>query len=188
LPPASNLPKLNKDISNERRTKMTHIVVHNGAWVLVGDGRRALFLVNHGDPDLLDLRVIEARVHEIPPTRDLGSDAPGRAFPGAGSPPGQGFPGAGGAGGRSSVENSDWHELEKEHFAREIADKINKAAESGEMKEIVIIAPPRVLGELRHELSPKAKGMVKGELDKDLTRHPLLEIEKALARQFNQTS
>jgi protein required for attachment to host cells len=152
---------------------MTNIAIHNGAWVLVGDGRRALFLENHGDPDLLDLRVIEARVDENPPTREQGSDAPGRAFASRG-------------GVRSAVENADWHELEKEHFAREIAEKINKAAESGEMKEIVIVAPPRVLGELRKELSHKAQGAVRGELGKDLTHHPLPEIEKALARRFGQ--
>jgi protein required for attachment to host cells len=154
---------------------MTHIAVHNGAWVLVGDGHRALFLENHGDPDLLDLRVIEARVDENPPTREQGSDAPGRSFSSVGK-------------GRSAVEPTDWHELEKEHFAREIATRINKAAESGEMKEFVIVAPPRVLGELRKALSAKAQSKLRGELDKDLTRHPLPEIEKALARQFNQTS
>ena len=155
---------------------MTNIAVHNGAWVLVGDGHRALFLENHGDPDLLDLRVIEARVDEKnPPTREQGSDAPGRAFSSVGK-------------GRSSVEATDWHELEKEHFAREVAIRINQAAESGEMNQIVIVAPPRVLGELRKQLSPKAQSKVRGELDKDLTRHPLPEIEKALARQFNQSS
>lgn len=153
---------------------MTHIVVHNGAWVLVGDGRRALFLVNHGDPDLLDLRVLSFREDVNPPTREQGSDAPGRAFPAAGS------------GSRSSVENTDWHELEKEHFAASVAKTINAAAESGELSEIVIVAPPRVLGDLRHELSPKAKSKVKGELDKDLTHHPVPEIEKALARQFKE--
>ncbi len=56
------------------------------------------------------------------------------------------------------------------------------------MNQIVIVAPPRVLGELRKQLSPKAQSKVRGELDKDLTRHPLPEIEKALARQFNQQS
>lgn len=152
---------------------MTNIAVHNGAWVLVGDGRRALFLYNHGDPDLLDLRVIEARVDDNnPATREQGSDAPGRVFGSRGGP-------------RSAVENTDWHELEKERFADEIAATINKAAESGALKEIVIVAPPRVLGELRKQLTPKAQGKVKGELDKDLTHHPLFEIEKALARQFN---
>ena len=147
---------------------MTNIAVHNGAWVLVGDGRRALFLENHGDPDVLDLRVIEARVEDNPATRDQGTDAPGRAFASRGGP-------------RSSLETTDWHELEKEHFADRIAETINKAAESGEMKEVVLIAPPRVLGELRKHLSVKAQAKVKGEIDKDLTRHPISEIEKALA-------
>ena len=127
---------------------MTNIAVHNGAWVLVGDGRRALFLQNHGDPDLLDLRVVEARVDENPATRDQGSDAPGRVYGTSGAP-------------RSAVENADWHELEKEHFAKTIAERINIAAEAGELSEIVIIAPPRVLGELRQELSPQ--GQEQGE-------------------------
>jgi protein required for attachment to host cells len=149
---------------------MNNFAVRNGAWVLIGDGRHALFLYNHGDPDLLDLRVIEARVEENHADHDLGSDAPGR-YAARGGP-------------RSAVENTDWHELEKEHFAKEIADRINKAAASGEMKEIVIVAPPRVLGEIRKELSPKAQAAVKGELDRDLARHPLPDIEKALARKF----
>jgi protein required for attachment to host cells len=88
----------------------------------------------------------------------------------------------------SSVETTDWHELEKEHFADRIATTINKAAESGEMKEIVLIAPPRVLGELRKQLSAKAQTKVRGEIDKDLTRHPIPEIEKALAREFKELS
>ena len=151
---------------------MSNIAVHNGAWVLVGDGRRALLLYNHGDPDLLDLRVIDSRVEENPSAHDQGSDAPGRL--------------ASRGGPISSVEITDWHEVEKEHFAREMAERINKAALSGEMKEIVIVAPPKVLGEIRKDLSAAARAKVKGELDRDLTHHPLPEIEKALARQFAQ--
>ncbi len=153
---------------------MSHIAVHNGAWVVVGDGRRALFLSNHGDPDLLDLRVLQAEVEEIPASRNLGTDAPGRLFSSRG-------------GVRSAIEPTDWHEIEKEHFARHIAQRINSAAESGEMKEVVIIAPPRALGEIRKELSAKAQGKVKGELDRDLTHHPLPEIEKALSREYLRT-
>jgi protein required for attachment to host cells len=148
---------------------MTHISVNNGAWVLIGDGRRALFFVNHGDADLLDLRVLETRVDDNPPTHEQGSDRPGRSF-NSFSP------------GRSAMENVDWHELEEERFARDMAARINVAAESHELKEIVVIAPPKTLGEIRKELSTKAQGLVVGELAKDLTRHPLPEIEKALAR------
>lgn len=148
---------------------MNKFSVNNGAWVLVGDGRRALFFANHGDANLLDLRVIETRIDENPAAREHGSDAPGRAFASKG-------------GVRSAVENTDWHELEEERFARAMADRINKAAESGEMTEIVIVAPPRTLGEIRKDLTAKAKSKVAGELDKDLTHHPLPEIEKALTR------
>ena len=157
---------------------MTHIVVHNGAWVLVGDGHKALFLINHGEPDLLDLRVLKVQQDVNPPTREQGSDAPGRASLAVSV----------GLGGHGTIENTDWHRLEKEHFATSIAAAINAAAESGEMSEIVIIAPPRVLGDLRHGLSVKARSKVKGEIDKDLTHHPVPEIEKALARLFNQPS
>lgn len=148
---------------------MSAVAVHNGAWVLVGDGRRALFFYNHGDADLLDLRVIETRVENNPPSCEQGTDAPGRAFARAG------------AHARSAMGEVDWHELEEERFARAMADRINAAAESGEMKEIVIVAPPKTLGEIRKDLSPAAQGKVAGELHKDLTKHPLPEIEKALA-------
>jgi len=149
---------------------MTNIYVNNGAWVLIGDGRRALFFVNHGDADLLDLRVLETRIDDNPPTREQGSDAPGRSFPAAG------------AHARSAMENADWHELEEERFARSMAERINAAAEKDEMREIVVVAPPKALGEIRKDLSVKAQGRVAGELAKDLTRHPLPEIEKALTR------
>ena len=157
---------------------MTHIVVHNGAWVLVGDGHKAIFLVNRGDPDLLDLRVLKVQQDVNPPTHKQGSDAPGRAYPALSV----------GLGGHGAIENTDWHRLEKEHFVASVAGAINAAAESGELSEIVIIAPPRVLGDLRHELSAKARSKVSGEIEKDLTHHPIPEIEKALARLFSQPS
>ncbi len=79
---------------------MSAIAVHNGAWVLVGDGRRALFFENHGDAELLDLRVIETRIDDNPATRDQGSDAPGRAFASAGS--------RAGTSSRKSVSPAPW--------------------------------------------------------------------------------
>ena len=77
--------------------------VHNGAWVFVGDGRHALFFVNHGDAELLDLRVIEARTDHNPPTHLQGSDAPGRSFASRG-------------GVRSALDDTDWHDIEEERF------------------------------------------------------------------------
>jgi protein required for attachment to host cells len=146
---------------------MNNVVVHNGAWVLVGDGRKALFFINKGSRDLLDLRVVETRIDENPATRDQGTDRPGRAFASVG-------------GARSAVGDTDWHEVEEERFARAIAERINAGAEANEFSEIVIVAPPKTLGEIRKDLSKKAQSKVAGELGKDLTRHPLADIEKAL--------
>ena len=108
---------------------MNNVVVHNGAWVLVGDGRKALFFINKGSRDLLDLRVVETRIDENPATRDQGTDRPGRAFASVG-------------GARSAVGDTDWHEVEEERFARAIAERINAGAEANEFSEIVIVAPP----------------------------------------------
>lgn len=146
---------------------MDRLIVRNDAWVLIGDGRRALFFVNKGSPDLLDLRILETRVDDNPATRDQGSDRPGRAFASVG-------------GARSAVADTDWHVVEEARFARAIAERINAGAEAGEFSEIIIVAPPRTLGEIRKELSKKAHESVAGEVGKDLTRHPLAEIEKAL--------
>ena len=88
------------------------------------------------------------------------------------------FASVGGA--RSAVGDTDWHEVEEERFARAIAERINAGAEANEFSEIVIVAPPKTLGEIRKDLSKKAQGKVAGELGKDLTRHPLADIEKAL--------
>jgi len=85
------------------------------------------------------------------------------------------------AGVRSARDNNDWHEVEEERFARHMAQKINQEAESGALPEIVIIAPPRTLGETRKELSIKAQSKISGEIAKDLTRHPVSDIEKSLA-------
>ena len=146
---------------------MERIVVRNDAWVLIGDGRKALFFINKGSPDLLDLRVLETRIDDNPATRDQGSDRPGRAFASVG-------------GARSAVGDTDWHVVEEARFARAIAERINAGAEAGEFSEIIIIAPPKTLGEIRKDLSKRAYACVAGELAKDLTRHPLAEIEKAL--------
>ena len=74
----------------------------NGTWVLVLDGEKFLLLRNQGDADIMDLRVIDHEEVENPPTREQGTERPGRL-----NDPGPG---------RSAVEQTDWHALEKERF------------------------------------------------------------------------
>jgi protein required for attachment to host cells len=147
---------------------MTRVRIHNKAWVLIGDGRKALILHNEGDAELLDLRRTSVRVEDNPPTREQGTDAPGRAY------------GAGGI--HSAVEPTDWHEIEAQRFAGSMAQEINEAVRTGACKEIVLVAPPKVLGEIRPKLSSEAQKRVKGEIAKDLTHHRIGEIEQILGK------
>ena len=64
---------------------MTTLKVHHGAWVLVGDGKKALFLNNEGDAELLNLRRISVREQVNPATHLQGTDAPGRGSASSGT-------------------------------------------------------------------------------------------------------
>ena len=143
---------------------MTHYSLAHGAWVFVGDGQKALFLINEGDEKFPNLRRLSAEEHRDPPTREQGSDAPGRAYSSVGEA-------------RSAVGQTDWHELEKERFAVSIADRINKAAQSGAFNQLVVVAPPKILGDLRRAFSTETESKIVAEIDKDLTHHTIAEIE-----------
>ena len=45
---------------------------------------------------------------------------------------------------------------------------------------LVIVAPPRALADLRQALHADVKARLIGEIDKDLTKHPVWEIEKLI--------
>ncbi len=138
------------------------------ALVLVCDGRKALFLRNAGDEAFPDLKVVRILADKPnPPTHLQGTDKPGRTLDRA-------------SGRRSSVEQTDWHLLAEADFAREIAQALEKQAEAGDLGKLIIVAPPRTLAELRASLSERVRASVIAEHHKDLTKHPVHEIERLL--------
>jgi protein required for attachment to host cells len=145
---------------------MSKISIPHDAIVFVGDGRRALFLRNHGDEKFLNLKTERVFVDQNPPTHEQGTDRPGRAF-GIGP-------------GRSAVEPTDWHDLEAHRFARTVADALEKFVHERKTKALVIVAPPRTLADLRKAFHESIKHHIIAEVDKDLTKEPLYEIEKHL--------
>jgi protein required for attachment to host cells len=149
---------------------MSEIRMPHDVLVLVGDGRKALFLRNHGDDKFPDLRV-ERRVFldQNPPTHEQGTDKPGRAF--------SSFDG----GRRSGMEGTDWHDLEEHRFARDLAAALERAVRERKVKALIIATPPRTLADLRHALHADVKKCIIAEIAKDLTKHPVHEIEKHLA-------
>lgn len=142
--------------------------IPNEALVLVGDGRRALFLRNHGTPAELNLVVERTLEQENPPTREQGTDKPGR------------MPGSDGVS-RGAVEQTDWHQQAETKFAKEIADELYRMGHSQEFQALLIVAPPKMLGDLRAKLHPEVVERLVGEVSKDLTGTPTQEIARLLS-------
>ena len=71
---------------------------------------------------------------------------------------------------------ADWHDFEKTRFAGEMAAVIEKAAADKSFDRLVVVAPPRVLGNLRQAFAAQTKALVAGELDKDLTQFEGAEL------------
>ncbi|NDW03480.1 host attachment family protein [Jiella pacifica] len=137
-------------------------------WILVADGEKALFLENMGDGELPNFEIRRIEEQDNPPSREQGANVPGRMSDG-------------GTAHRSAVEDTDWHELGKERFAAEIAEMLYKMAHRGRFEKLVVVAPPKILGEMRQHLHKEVQSKIVGELAKDLTNHPVDQIEKVLA-------
>lgn len=136
--------------------------------VLVADGRKMLFLRNHGDAAQLDLRVEAHREQENPANRDLVSDAPGRGIASVGNR-------------RSAMEEADYHQIAEDRFAAEAADMLRERALGGDFDSLIVVAPPRTLGELRRHYHKEVSSRIVEEINKDLTGRPINEIEAALS-------
>ena len=61
-----------------------------------------------------------------------------------------------------------------------IAEWLNDKALKNDLGDVVVIADPRTLGQIRQHYHTKTEKQVVGELDKDLTNVPIPDIEKAL--------
>src|ERR1051325_7256636 len=147
---------------------MTRLKIPHDALIFVGDGRKALFLRNAGDEKFPNLTTEQVFVDDNPPTREQGSDKPGRVFKRAKTSQ------------RSSLDTTDWHELEEQRFAHRVAAAMEQLVRERNAKALIVAAPPRTLAELRHSSHAHVKGRIIAEIDKDLTKHPVGEIEKHL--------
>ncbi|TIP69350.1 MAG: Host attachment protein, partial [Mesorhizobium sp.] len=70
-------------------------------------------------------------------------------------------------------EDTDWHRLGKERFADEVAERLYKLAHRGAFKEMVLIAPPQVLGDMRRKLHKEVAEKITVEIPKTLTNHTI---------------
>jgi len=80
------------------------------------------------------------------------------------------------AGERSS--STDINELA--HGAA-IAEWLNDRALKGQLTEIVIVADPKTLGQIRQHCHEETEKKIIGEIAKDLTNQPMNAVERAIA-------
>jgi protein required for attachment to host cells len=143
------------------------VKLQHGTWVVVADGEKFLLLRNNMDTEFTDLRVIGKDEIDNPPAHAQSSDRAGRMRDN-------------GPGGKSALQQTDWHEAEKERFAQKLAERLEAWAAEGRYSAIVVIADPRSLGDMRAAYGNKLKSRLVAEISKDLTNMPVDEIEIVL--------
>jgi protein required for attachment to host cells len=140
----------------------------NNALVLVTDGRKTLFFRNEGDQNQIDLRT-EAHDERVDlKDSEMKTDAPGAIGQSAGYS------------GRVAYEETDFHQLEEDRWAKDAAEELKKRALNNDFEALVIIAPPKLLGVLRKELHKEVERRIVLTLNKEMTDRPIPDIEDLL--------
>jgi protein required for attachment to host cells len=131
-----------------------------GDLVVVCDSRKALLLENIGDERFLNLHTRRIFEHDNPPTHLQGVSAPGRVHQSSGSA-------------RSAVEQTDWHIEAERQFLQALERELAVAVASAPATRLIVVAPPRALGMLRHLYSPAVRHAASGEFDMDWVKMPI---------------
>lgn len=140
-------------------------------WILAANASRARAWAT--EPDLEELHLVhelhhaESRAHG----HELVTDRPGSQQAPHARAARSGTPGAHGAQGqRSGVgPTTAPKEVEKEVFAREVAEWLNTAARRDGFERLVLICSPQLLGLVRGRLAPAVQERLAFSLDKDYT-------------------
>lgn len=145
-----------------------------GTWVVVTDSEKALFLRNltdHKDPHL---EVMDTEEQENPSDIEQSANRPGRMQDT-------------GVQQMSAMDDTDWHELQKERFAADLSDMLYDAAHKGEYDRLILVAAPKVLGNLRDDMHKEVTSKVVSEIPKNLAGHPIPEIEKLVKKELEES-
>ncbi|MGE0006998.1 MAG: host attachment protein [Parvibaculaceae bacterium] len=141
---------------------------HND-WILATDGGRALVMRNDGTTDDPMLTVLRKYDRDVPPTRDLGTDKPGRAHAMVGP-------------GRASMEPTDLHQQEEDRLMTEVAADLGEDLRVRRFQALVVAAAPAALGALRKAMNDELRKAVVAEVPKDFTNMNLVKLGLALSQ------
>ena len=126
-------------------------------WYVVADGGRARFVERDENGAFRTiLSFVSADLREK--SSDFGKDRPTRVQDSVGPA-------------RHAVEpRRDLHQAAKGDFIREVADQLDAEQKQGRFDELVLVAPPGVLTQLKDRLSKTVANTVVRDLQKDLTK------------------
>ena len=136
--------------------------------IVVADSARArIFTADSDKSPLSEIETMahpEGRLHD----RDITSDLPGKDSAGDSS------------GGHAYQSETDPKKYELTEFAKRVADYLEKARNANKLSNLLIVAAPAFLGELRAHLTSETREKIVFELDKNITDHSLDDIRKHL--------
>ena len=146
---------------------------HNATWILVADGSRARIFQYLGPkrvPEIVEHGEFE---HPNEPSRDIARAKRGRVFHSA-------------DGTRSAMERpTDPHTFEKTRFMAQLADILEEQRMQNRFDRLIVIAPPKALGDFRKLCSAKVLALVDSEIAKDLTKIDHHDLPKHLQSVLN---
>lgn len=122
-------------------------------WVLVSDSQHARIfeIAGKGRVDFLG-----DYSSDLPPSRDIAADRPGRTFDRKGP-------------GRHAMEpRQDAHRQAKDQFLQEMANRLDRSCRSGDFTDLIVIAPPTALGGLRSVFSKRIQSALIQEHAKEV--------------------
>jgi protein required for attachment to host cells len=126
-----------------------------GTLVAVVDGEKLALFENTGQQD------IKLTARPTPTIEDRASGAAGRI---------------------SSEANPDNDTQAEDGFAMGVADVLNKWVLSNKVDNLLVIAAPKTLGQLRKGWHKATEGKLVGEIAKDLTGHSTDDIAAAIEK------
>lgn len=143
------------------------MIISRQAWIVVADGGRVNIYKNVGEIGEIKLALVRSTNQHTEHTHELGRDQPGRLSGNSGHA-------------KSALESTDLHQAAEDKFLRATVEHLAHDVQDGQLKELVLIAPPHALGEIRKHLPASVSKIVVGEISKDYTHMVINELQKTL--------
>lgn len=137
-------------------------------WIVVADAGRATVYETTGGIAAGTWTTRRQMEASLPPSRDIDTDRPGRSFD------------SGGEGRHAMEPPTDPHRHAKASFAHDVMETLDHARRQEKFDELVVVAAPAFLGDLRSMMPDQLRARVRHELDKDYTRLPEQELRQRL--------